>query len=341
MRVGMYYNNSDVRVQELERPTVGDGEILIKVMASGVCGSDIMEWYRIKKAPIVLGHELTGEIVEAGSNVTRFKKGDRVFATHHVPCDECRVCLMGHPTACEMFQGKNNFDPGGFSEYLKVSGKSLETGVLKLPDEVSYAQGSFVEPLGTAVRGLRNADLKPGETLLVVGSGAIGLLIVKLAAALGAGRIIATDLHPSRLEAAKKFGAENTVLATEDVPAIVEKVNGRMADKVILCAGAVPAANQALQSVGKGGTVVFFAVPKPGQTLDIDFNPFWRNDVTLKTCYGAAPLDNVQALELIRSGRVNVDDMITHRLPLTEIKTAFQVAVEGSGLKVIVEPHDS
>ena len=342
MRVGMYYNNSKVEVEELPVPGVGKRDILIKVMASGICGSDVLEWYRIKKAPLVLGHEVTGEVVEVGEEVVKFKKGDRVFTTHHVPCDECHWCLTGHQTACQVFQTKNNFDPGGFSEYLKVSGKSIDTGTLLLPEEMSYEQGSFIEPLGTVVRGLRAIVLKPGDTLLVLGCGIAGLLMIKLARALGAGRIIATDIDDYRLEAAKRFGAEKTIRANADIPGSIKDINnGRLADKVIVCAGALPAARQALESVDRGGTVLFFAVPNPGETLDIDFNPFWRNDISLKTCYGAAPLDNVQAMELIRAGNVDVKDMVTHRFSMEEIAKGFKAAGEGKNcLKVIIKPHD-
>jgi L-iditol 2-dehydrogenase len=342
MRVGMYYSNSKVEVEELPIPVVGKRDILIKVMASGICGSDVMEWYRIKKAPLVLGHELAGEIVEVGEEVSKFKKGDRVFATHHVPCDECHFCLTGHQTACQVLQTKNNFDPGGFAEYLKVSGKSIDTGTLILPDEMTYEQGSFIEPLGTIVRGLRAVDLKPGDTLAVLGCGIAGLLMIKLARSLGAGRIIATDINDYRLEAAKRFGAEHTMRADGDIPGLIQEINhGRLADKVIICAGVLSAAQQALHSVERGGTVLFFAVPNPGQTLDIDFNPFWRNDVSLKTCYGAAPLDNTQAMELIRAGNVNVDDLITHRFGLKDIARGFMAAGEGKNcLKVIIEPHN-
>jgi L-iditol 2-dehydrogenase len=341
MRVGMYYSNSKVEVEEMPAPIVGPEDILIKVIASGICGSDVLEWYRIKKAPLVLGHEVSGEIVEVGEEITKFKKGDRVFTTHHVPCDECRFCLTGHQTACHVFQTKNNFNPGGFSEYLRVSGKSIDTGTFLLPDEMSYEEGSFIEPLGTVVRGLRAIDLRPGNALLVIGCGIAGLLMIKLARALGAGRIIATDIDDYRLEAAKRFGAEKAVPADANVPDIIKAMNrGCLADRVIVCAGALPAAKQALQSVERGGTILFFAVPNPGETLDIDLNPFWRNDVSFKTCYGAAPLDNVQAIELIRAGNVNVKDMITHRFSLQEITKGFKTASEGKKcLKVIIKPH--
>jgi L-iditol 2-dehydrogenase len=337
----MYYSNSRVEVEELPVPRVGSKDILVKVMASGICGSDVLEWYRIKKAPLVLGHEVAGKVVEVGDEITKFKKGDRVFATHHVPCDECHFCLKGHQTACEVFHTKNNFDPGGFSEYLRISGKSVDVGTLLLPDEMSYEQGSFIEPLGTVVRGLRAVDLKPGETILVLGCGIAGLLMIKLARALGAGRIVATDIDDYRLEAAKGFGAEKAVRAEEYTPDLIREINnGRLADKVIVCAGVLSAARQSLQSVDRGGTILFFAVPNPGEMVDIDFNPFWRNDIRLITCYGAAPLDNAQAMELIRAGNIDVRDLITHRYSLEEIAKGFKAASEGKGcLKVIIEPH--
>ncbi len=341
MRVGMYYSNSKVEVEEVSVPRVGPRDILVKVMASGICGSDVLEWYRIKKAPLVLGHELTGEIVDVGKEITQFRTGDRVFTTHHVPCDQCYWCLSGHHTACLVFQTKNNFDPGGFSEYLRVSGRSIDTGTLVLPDGVGYEEGSFVEPLGTVVRGLRAIALKPGDTVVVLGCGIAGLLMIKLARALGAGRIIATDIDDYRLEAAKRCGAEKAIRAEADIPGSIREINnGRLADKVVICAGVLSAAEQALESVDRGGTILFFAVPNPGQTLSIDFNPFWRNDVSLKTCYGAAPLDNVQALDLLRSGRVDVKDLITHRFGLEEISRGFKIASEGKNcLKVIIKPH--
>ncbi len=340
MKVGMYYNNRDVRVEEIPVPEVGKRDILIRVKASGICGSDVMEWYRIKRAPLVLGHEVTGEVVEVGSEIKKFAPGDRVFTIHHVPCEECDECLKGHHTACRDLQGINYFAPGGFAEFLRVSGKSVETGTLKLPPEVSYEEGTFIEPLGTVLRGLRSVDLKPGESMLVIGSGLSGLLFIKAARALGAGNIIAADIQENRLKAAAHFGASHTVNAAEDVPAAVKKLNGgRLADKVIICTGALPAITQALNSVERGGTVLFFAVPKPGETVAIDFNPYWRNDIAFKTSYGSAPLDHYQALELIRRGNIDVKDMITTRLPLGDIAKGFAMAAEGKDcLKVVIEP---
>lgn len=341
MKVGMYYHNRDVRLEEVPRPAAGERDLLVRVEACGICGSDLLEWYRVKRAPLVLGHELAGEIVEVGAGVRNFAPGDRVFTVHHVPCETCPQCLSGHPTACDSFHSVNNFTPGGFAEYLRVTGKSVDTGTLKLPAEISYEQGTFIEPLGTVVRSLRASGLTAGDSVLIVGSGLSGLLHVKAARALGAGTIVATDVHDSRLQAAKRFGASHTVRADEEPPGFLRAVNaGQLARRVFVCSGAAAAAEQALKSVAPGGTVVFFAVPEPGRTLALDLNPYWRDDVTLKTSYGSAPCDHWQALELIRTGRVDVRDMITHRFPLRDVAQGFRLAADGRDcLKVIIQPN--
>jgi L-iditol 2-dehydrogenase len=336
----MYYNNRDVRLEEMPKPEIGPGELLVKVMASGICGSDVMEWYRIKSAPRVLGHEITGEIVELGEGVKRYKVGDRVFVSHHVPCNTCHYCLNGHHTACETLH-TTNYDPGGFAEYLRVPRINVDRGVFLLPDEVSFEEGVFIEPLACVVRGQRVARLQPSQTVLVLGSGISGLLHIALASASGAGRIVATDINEYRLNAARRFGADVVIHAEEDVPGRVRQVNdGRLADLVIVCTGAFPAFIQALQSVDRGGTVLFFAPTEPGVTLPVPINDFWRKGITLMPSYGGSPLDITVAIELIRARRVPVHEMITHRLSLEETGLGFQlVAKAGESIKVIIEPH--
>ncbi|MEE8167421.1 MAG: zinc-dependent dehydrogenase [Candidatus Hydrothermarchaeales archaeon] len=340
MRVAMYYNNQDVRLEEMSTPKINPGEILLKVMASGICGSDVMEWYRVKKAPLVLGHEVTGEIVEVGDGVKRYKTGDRVFVSHHVPCNECRYCLSGHHTACETLH-KTNFDPGGFAEYIRVPRINVERGVYLLPDEVSYEDGTFIEPLACVLRGQRLGNVKKGHSVLVLGSGISGLLHVQLARVKGAERVIATDINEYRLNAARRFGADVVIHAEEDVPTRLRQVNeNTLADRVIVCTGATNTFAQALQSVDRGGTVIFFAPTKPGVDLPVPVNELWRNEVTLMTSYGASPQDLAKALEMISARDVNVHDMITHRLNLEETGLGFQLVADAKeSLKVIVEPH--
>lgn len=340
MRVAMYYSNSDIRIEEMPIPEIGDGELLVKVMASGICGSDVMEWYRIKKAPKVLGHEIAGDVVKVGKSVTGYKAGDRVFVSHHVPCNTCHYCLNGHHTACDTLH-KTNYDPGGFSEYLRVPEISIDRGVYLLPDEISYEDGTFIEPLACVVRGQRLAGLKPGQSVLVIGSGISGLLHIKLARALGAGRILAVDINDQRLETAKQYGADIVINAKNNVKDKLTKINdGRLAELVVVCAGALSAATQALGCVDRGGIILFFAVPKPEEMVPIPANDFWRNEITIMTSYGAGPLDIDMAIRLMRHKRVNLNDMITHRLSLNEAQLGFKLVTEArESIKVIIEPH--
>ena len=340
MRVAMYYNNHDVRLEELPKPRMGPDEILVKVMASGICGSDVLEWYRIKKAPIVLGHEITGEIVETGKEISRFKTGDRVCVSHHVPCNTCWYCLHGNHTVCETLH-TTNFDPGGFSEYIRVPSINVDRGTFILPNEISFEEGAFVEPLACVVRGQRIAHFRPGQTVLIIGSGISGLLHLLLARAMGAGRVITTDINDYRLNMAKQFGADVVLNAKEDIPTHVKANNeNRLADLVIVCTGALSAFQQALKSVDKGGTVLCFATTDPDVELSIPINEFWRNSITVMPSYANSPYDAEVAISLIRTNRVSVKDMITHRLGLSETGKGFKLVAEAEkSMKVIIEPQ--
>ena len=275
MRAAVYYSNKDVRIEEKPIPQINDDELLVKVMASGICGTDVMEWYRVKQAPRVLGHEISGVIGKIGKYVQNFKAGDRVFVSHHVPCMKCNYCLNGHHTACETLH-RTNFDPGGFSEYLRVPKINVEFGTFKLPGNVSFDEGTFIEPIGTILRAQRLANLKENQTLLVIGSGISGLMHIKAAKSKDVKKIIAVDISKYRLNAAKRFGAHYAVNANEDVASKIKEINeNRLADLVIVCAGALPAAQQALKCADKGGTIMFFAVPRPDEKLEIPINDFW------------------------------------------------------------------
>jgi L-iditol 2-dehydrogenase len=341
MRVAMWYNNRDVRVEEMLVPQIGPGELLVRVEACGICGSDVMEWYRLDRAPLVLGHEIGGQIVAVGDGVKRYQKGNRVTVAHHVPCNTCHYCLGGHHTACETLR-RTNFDPGGFAEYTRLPVINVDRGVFLLPDEVSYEEATFVEPLACVLRGQRLAHIQPGNSMLVIGSGIAGLLHIWLARITGAGRVIATDINNYRLKAAERFGADATIHAEEDLPTRLRQLNqGRLADVVIVCTGATSAILQALQSVERGGTVLFFAPTNPGVTIPISINElFWRNEITLITSYAGSPADYAAALELVRAHRTSLRKMITHRLSLAETGLGFHlVAAAQDSIKVIIEPQ--
>lgn len=341
MRVGMYYSNNDVRIEDMPVPAIGRGELLIKVHASGVCGTDVMEWYRIDRVPLVLGHEIAGEIAKVGEGVNNFKVGMRVSASHHVPCGECRYCLDGHETVCETLR-KTKFYPGGFAEYVRVPAINIEKGgVHRLPDNLSYEEATFIEPLACVLRGQRMAGLKKGKSVLVIGSGLSGLLHIQLAKLNGASLVIATDIIDFRLNAAKKFGADAAINGKDYTSDELRKLNDdRLADLVILCTGAKTANLQALESVERGGTILFFAATEKDLTIPLSINNiFWRNEITLTSSYAGSPNEHKDALDLIASGKINVKDMITHKLPLDKIQEGFRLVAEArESIKVIIKP---
>ncbi|HWH79432.1 MAG TPA: zinc-binding dehydrogenase, partial [Candidatus Binatus sp.] len=306
---------------------------------SGICGSDLMEWYRVKKAPLVLGHEITAEVVEVGATVSDYKPGDRVFSTHHVPCGTCRYCRSGHQSVCELLR-TTNFEPGGFAEYIRVPRINVERGTMRIPDSVTFDEGSFIEPLACVVRAQRFARLSAGQTVLVIGSGISGLLHIQLARARGAARIIATDISEYRLNAAKQFGADATIHGAEDVPNRLKELNeGRLADLVIVCTGALPAVKQATKSIDRGGTMLFFAPTAAGVDVPIPLFDFWRDEINVVTSYAGSGDDLKASLDLIRDHKVRVAEMVTHRLPLAETGLGFQLTASGQdSIKVIIDP---
>jgi L-iditol 2-dehydrogenase len=342
MRVAVYHRNSDIRVEERAIPDIGPGETLVRIRASGICGSDVMEWYRVPRAPLVLGHEVAGDVVAVGAGVASVSVGDRVVVSHHVPCNTCRYCLTGNHTACETLH-TTNFDPGGFSEYVRVPALQTDRGILKLPSDVSYEEGTFVEPLGCVVRAQVRARVRPGSTVLVIGSGISGLLHIRLAVALGAGRVFATDVSPYRLDWARRSGATeafDAAAAGSGLADLLRAANdGNLADLVMLSTGAPSAIAQGLDCLDSGATFVFFAPPPPGEPLGMPMHELWRREVTVRTAYGAAPADLATALDLIATHRVRVDDLVTHRCSLAQIGQGFAlVADAGESVKVIVEP---
>ena len=325
MKTAVYYNNKDIRIEDFPVPHIKKGEILVKVKASGICGTDLMEWYRIKKAPRVLGHEISGEVVESRSE--KYKAGQRVFVSHHVPCNTCKYCLAGDHTACETLH-RGNYAPGGYSEFVGVPKINVDIGTYLLPANVSYEEGTMIEPLACVARAQRSIGIKKDQAVLVLGCGVSGLLNIRLAKLKGA-NVTATDINKYRMDKAKKSGADKVIDARKDFAV--------KADRVIVCTGALKAVRQAFDSVDRKGIIQFFAVP--GKNIEIPAEDLWRNELTITSSYGAAPVDLEDALGLIKTGKINVKDMITHRLPLDDIRKGFKIASEAQeSLKVVLIP---
>lgn len=333
MRAAVYYGNRDLRVEERARPSAGPGELVFRVMASGVCGSDVVEWYRLAKAPIVLGHEVAGEVVEIGAGLAGFARGDRIVTTHHVPCNECRYCRAEQHSVCEMLR-TTNFDPGGFAEFVRLPAPNVARGTFAIPDHVTFDDASFVEPLACVVRGQRIARGVTGKTVAVLGSGMAGLLHIVWAKAHGASRVIATDIHAFRLEAALRAGADVAIDARRD------EIKER-ADLVIVCTPAIAAVGQAIRVVDRGGTILLFALFPPGATFPAPLFELFKDGITVTSSYAGPPADMRAALDAIAARKIDVASLITHRLPLEKIGEAFRlVEAAGESLKVIVRPQD-
>ncbi|MBT8364483.1 MAG: alcohol dehydrogenase catalytic domain-containing protein [Deltaproteobacteria bacterium] len=336
MKVSVWYNNEDIRIEEVPRPKPGDKEMLIKVISCGICGSDIVEWYRQPRAPLVQGHEIGAEVVEVGRAVSAYKPGDRVFVAPKVPCMQCAYCKNGQYPVCSNVKERL---PGGFAEYVLVPQVLVENGIYRLPDSISYDQSTFIEPLACVVRAQQLAGVRNNQTVMVLGSGMSGLLHVKLAKTKQC-RVIATDINPKKLAFAGNMGADTTLDAAENTAAPVVAENNHRADVVFLCTSAMPAIDQAWNWVNKGGVIVFFAVPHPDKKVTIPINHFWTREIRIITSYYCGPPDIEAAINLIETQAIEVDDLITRQIPLQDIADGFRMVMEGQEtLKVIIKPQ--
>jgi L-iditol 2-dehydrogenase len=329
MKVAKWYNNQDIRIEEVPTPTPGPDEMLVKVMACGICG--------LPRAPLVPGHEIGAEVVGAGQAVSKYTPGDRVFVAPKAPCMQCDYCKSGHYPACTSIKERL---PGGLAEYVLVPNTLIEHGTYRLPDNISYEQSTFIEPLACVVRAQRLAGtLKQDQTVVVLGCGMSGLLHIKLAKAKKC-QVIATDVNRKRLELAAGMGADIILDAAGDLAGHLLDKNGKKADVVILCTSALSAVDQAWQCVDKGGAVVFFAVPGPDKQVVVPLNDFWTREVRILTSYYCGPPDIEDAIDLLTSGTVTVDGLVTHRLPLDDIAKGFQLVLDGQeSIKVIINPN--
>jgi len=336
MKVAKWYNNRDIRIEEEPTPAAGPDEMLVKVISCGICGSDIVEWYRLPRAPLVQGHEIGAEVAAVGKSIKKYRPGDRVFIAPKVPCMQCEYCKAGHYPVCSKIKERL---PGGFAEYIRVPHALVQNGTYRLPDRISFDQSTFIEPLACVVRSQRLAGVRGGQTVMVMGCGMSGLLHVKLAKSRKC-RIIATDINPKRRRIASGLGADVVIDAAENAAERLIAENGRKADVVILSTSAMPAVEQAWHCVDKGGAIVFFSVPGPDQKVTIPINDFWTREVRVLTSYYCGPPDIAESINLLEAEKIIVDDLITHHLPLKEISKGFQLVIDGrESIKVIIKPN--
>ncbi len=338
MKATYWYNNKDIRIKNVPTPKPKCNKMLVKVISCGICGSDIVEWYRLPRAPLVQGHEIGAEVVAVGNSVKKYKPGDRVFIAPKVPCMKCYYCENGHYPQC--LEVKERL-PGGFAEYILVPEILVERGTYLLPDNITFDQSTFIEPLACVIRAQRLARVKKGQSVMIIGCGMSGLLNVKLAWTKGC-KIIAADINKTKLECAAKTGADITIDAADNISERLVAENGKKADVVFLCASADSAVGQAWKCVDKGGVIVLFAVPAPDKKVVVPVNDFWMKEITILTSYYCGPPDIMEAMKLIEWRNIVVDDLITHRLPLRDIVKGFQLVTNGrESIKVIIKPNES
>jgi L-iditol 2-dehydrogenase len=334
----VYRSLDDVRVEEVPKPRISADEVLVEMKACGVCGSDLMEWYLEKRAPLVLGHEPAGVVAEVGNKVKGFRVGDRVFAHHHVACLTCHYCRRGAFTMCEKF-GKTHLEPGGFAEFFRVPADNLQIDTLKIPDGVSFEEATLIEPVACGVRAMKKCGIEYGDCVVVVGAGPAGIVNVALARLSGAGMIVVADMVDYRLRMAEQFGADIAVnVERENFVEKVKAVTGdRHADVVVVTAPNVRAYESALDVCRRGGTVCVFAPTSPEQSLLISPHRLFFNEIRLIPSYSTSHLETRMALELIQSKRIDAKGLISHRFPLSRVGEAFRTAARSKEcLKVVV-----
>ncbi len=335
MRVARYHRNCSVRVEAVDRPRIGAGEVLVRVRACGICGSDVAEWFRLPKAPRILGHEISGVVTE--SRAAGWAEGDRVVVRNQVPCRECFACTHGHHAVCEE---QVEVTPGGMAEYVRVPAEVVATGLTPLPPALSYPVGTLAEPVACVLHAQALARVRPHQCLVVYGCGVFGLLHLQVARGAGVSRIVAVDGVASRRAAAEQLGATVALEPGADIAAEVRAVNdGRLADVAVVATGAPAALESASGVLARWGTVLLFGAPEPGVPVPVTLNQlFWRRELTVVSSYGAGSVDLADALALVQKGVVDGDAMISHVIPLVEVQGAFDVVTAaGDSRKVVLD----
>jgi L-iditol 2-dehydrogenase len=319
-------------------PEICEDEVLVEMKACGICGSDLMDWYLKSRAPLVLGHEPAGVIAKKGRKVKDFNVGDRVFVHHHVACLTCHYCSHGDYTLCEQFH-KTNIIPGGLAEYFKVSAPNLQIDTLKIPETVSFEEATFIEPIGCCIRALKKCGIQTGDSVAIIGVGAIGIIHVALSKIFGAEKTFVSDLIDYRLNVAKQFGADVAINpAKEDLAAVAKaETDGRGVDIAVITAPSLEAYKTGLAICRKGGKLCIFAPIEPSKYLQISPKELFFSEIQIIPSYSTSHLETRTALKLIKSGRINVKKLITHRFRLVDAAKAFKTASESKqSLKVMV-----
>ncbi|MBN2655149.1 MAG: alcohol dehydrogenase catalytic domain-containing protein [Nitrospirae bacterium] len=340
MKVAKLYSFEDIRIEEMAVPKVGLRDALIKTKASGICSGDVMPWYIEKKAPLILGHEPAGEIVQLGSELitSRFKVGNRIAVHHHAPCMSCSCCDRGDYVQCDTWR-KTFINPGGIAEFILIPETNLMNDALLLPDSVPFEDGCLVEPVACVVKSLKRACIKKGDTVLIIGLGVMGQMHVLIAREFGANRIIAADKVKYRLDKALGFGADNVIDVSKDGlhDKLAELTEGQLANIVIVGPNSAGAMKQGINCAGRGGTVLLFTPALPNERLEIDPNEIYFKDVSIVSSYSCGPDDTKTALGIIEKRIITADKVVTHRFPIEKTAEAYRLTTAAKdSLKSII-----
>jgi len=321
VRVARSITTRDIVVEETAEPSPGPGEVVCRVLACGVCGSDVSDAYVARKLPAVLGHEVVGEVLAIGAGVDAVAAGDRVVVHHHAPCGKCRRCRRGHETLCDRFR-TTALDPGGFAEQVRVEAALVpELLALGALDPVA---ATCVEPLGCVLRALDRARLAADDELLVVGAGSNGLLAIAAARARGSRRVWIREPREDRRRLAEAWGAT----AHDDEPV----------DVAFLTTANEAAITGAAAALGAGGVLCLYATTKAGAPLGVDGEQLFLRELTICSSWSAGPRDMRAAYDLIAASAIDPLELVTHRLGLDETAQALDLQRRGEAIKVVVLP---
>lgn len=346
MQAAVYHGKNDVRVQTVPVPEIADGEILVRVHTCGICGTDLKKISTgSHTAPRIFGHETAGMVAKVGPEVTGFRPGDRVMVFHHIPCGNCFYCQRKVFAQCPVYKkvgATAGFEPsgGGFAEYVRVMDWIVQRGVVGIPERVSFEQAAFIEPINTCMKGVESLRLQKGETVLVIGSGPIGIILGVLAKRAGT-RVIASDLFAERLQVAKSFDvAEAIDASSEDTVAATRALtNGRGADVVIVAVPGNALVRTALDAARPGGRVMLFAHTARSEAA-IDPAAVCVDEKSLLGSYSASVDLQEESVRLVFSGEIDFTRLISHRFPLGDAVEAIQLAANPhpDSMKIVISP---
>jgi L-iditol 2-dehydrogenase len=333
MKAAFVKGPSQVEIRTIEKPVGGPGDILVKMQACGVCGSDLEKIYgKYTQPSMKLGHEPSGIISQVGKSVIKFKKGDRVFVHHHVPCYSCHYCLHGNETMCKKYSETNLLPCGLAEEFVVPEWNVSHGGVIKIPDSMTFEEAAMIEPLACCIRSWNKIQVTKGDSVAIFGMGPTGMIHVMLSKVYGLSDIFCFDINDFRLNFAKKFGIINAIRSDDP-----DASQNRGVDVAVVATGNLDAVTQAIEFVRKGGTIVLFGVPTKDAKLSVDMSKVYSKEITITPSYAASDSDTQDALKLIQEGKTNVKSIITHKFDLVDSHNALEYAHQGNdSMKIII-----